>query len=148
MAYHAQNPTTLISLLSKMIITASDIIIASIQIANYSTRDATGLFKYVITPNMPLRGFSKVSIAAVSQKLLSTFSFKISGCGHQHEICSGDRRFGLVVRSSSVDLTNATLTVVGQRALNFPGIANPRVALVHDVHRPSPICTLRPKIIY
>lgn len=108
--------------LSKTNATASDTITATVQVTNNSTRDGTevvqlyakDLISSVVVPNIVLKGFSKVPIAAGKTETVE-IPFAVQDLGlwninMQYVVEPGD--FAIVVGSSSADLrSNATLTV-------------------------------------
>lgn len=109
--------------LSKTTATASDSITATIKITNNSTRDGTevvqlyvkDIISSVVVPNILLKGFSKVEIAAGETKSveipLAIQELGLWDITMKYVVEPGD--FVVFVGSSSADLrANATLTVV------------------------------------
>jgi len=108
--------------LSKTNVSASDNITASIKITNNSTRDGTevvqlyvkDLLTSVVVPNIQLKGFSKVPIAAGATETveipISIGDLGLWNINMNYVVESGD--FVIYLGSSSADLrANATLTV-------------------------------------
>jgi beta-glucosidase len=108
--------------LSKVIATPSDTVTATVQVANNSTRDGTevvqlyvqDLIASVSVPNILLKGFSKVMIAA-GETTTASISFKVEDLGlwnidMKYTVEPGE--FLINVGSSSADLrANTTLIV-------------------------------------
>jgi len=108
--------------LSKTTASASDTITATVQVTNNSTRDGTevvqlyvqDLIASVAVPNIVLKGFSKIPIAAGETETVS-IPLNVADLGlwninMQYVVEPGD--FLIYVGSSSADLrSNATLTV-------------------------------------
>jgi beta-glucosidase len=109
--------------LSKTNASTSDTITATVQVTNNSTRDGTevvqlyiqDLITSVAVPNIVLKGFSKVPIAAGKTETVN-IPFNVGDLGlwninMQYVVEPGD--FLIIVGSSSADFrSNATLTVV------------------------------------
>ncbi|TVY58621.1 Periplasmic beta-glucosidase [Lachnellula cervina] len=108
--------------LSKATASASDTITASVQVTNNSTRDGTevvqlyvkDLISSVVVPNLQLKGFSKVEIAAGKTETIN-IDVSVQGLGLwdinlKYVVEPGD--FVVWIGSSSADLRgNATFTV-------------------------------------
>lgn len=116
--FHYSNVT-----LSKTTASASDSITATIQVTNNSTRDGSEVVQLyvrdvissVVVPNIQLKGFSKVTIAAGTTETVN-IDLAIENLGlwdinMKYVVEPGD--FVVLVGSSSADLRgNATFTVV------------------------------------
>ncbi|PMD46914.1 glycoside hydrolase family 3 protein [Hyaloscypha variabilis F] len=108
--------------LSKTIASTSDTINATVQITNNSSRDGAEVVQLYVqdliaslsVPNIALKGFSKVMVAAGETEIVS-IAFKVEDLGlwdinMKYVVEPGD--FLIIVGSSSADLrVNSTLTV-------------------------------------